>query len=81
MSKMKKYLNFIATRGMANYLLKSKAKLRRKRRIHKEFEADLQLLKNIRRNRDDLSDQEDQNNDLESDKAGQEKEKKAFDMN
>ena len=77
---MKKYLTFIATRGMANYLLRSKVKLRKGRRKPKEFEADLQLLKNIRRNRDDLSDQEYQNNDLESDKAGQEEEKKTFGM-
>ena len=44
---MKKYLTFIVTRGMENYLLKSKAKLRRERRKSKELEVDQQLLKSI----------------------------------
>ena len=40
----------IATKGVTNYLMKAKAKLRRPRRGQIEYEADLSGLRAIRRN-------------------------------
>ena len=74
--KNEEIYNFHSHKRNGKLLTKSKEKLKRENQIVRSKSTANQNI----RNKNDLSDQEDQNNDLEPGKTRQKEEKKAFDM-